>query len=202
MGNGGHVDHYQHLADRLSSEYEIVQDKIDKIGAFRFTIRGWTVTLVTGVIVAVANTRFFSPFAPLFLLVLLYIFASIERKQNRNQEILEDRAFEIEVEWRRSNSGYGRGQDAQVMSPWIAHTLRDRSVQGVNVVKRFLGDPDRWFYWALVFCVLLAVAFLVYLGPQDPSGKQELNINVTNGRESHAAVSSQPSTDKKPKSSQ
>ncbi|MGB6942140.1 MAG: hypothetical protein WBE37_07090 [Bryobacteraceae bacterium] len=34
------------LLDQLSSEYKILQDKIDKIGAFKFTIRGWSVTIV------------------------------------------------------------------------------------------------------------------------------------------------------------
>jgi hypothetical protein len=29
---------------RLTDEYKILQDKIDKIGAFRFTIKGWSVT--------------------------------------------------------------------------------------------------------------------------------------------------------------
>lgn len=31
---------------RLIDEYKILQDKIDKIGGFRFTIKGWSVTAV------------------------------------------------------------------------------------------------------------------------------------------------------------
>jgi len=31
---------------RLTDEYKILQDKIDKIGGFRFTIKGWSVTAV------------------------------------------------------------------------------------------------------------------------------------------------------------
>ena len=31
-------------------EYKILQDKIDKIGDFRFKIKGWTITLFTGFI--------------------------------------------------------------------------------------------------------------------------------------------------------
>jgi hypothetical protein len=31
---------------RLTDEYKILQDKIDKIGSFRFTIKGWSVSAV------------------------------------------------------------------------------------------------------------------------------------------------------------
>lgn len=31
---------------RLTDEYKLLQDKIDKIGGFRFTIKGWSVTAV------------------------------------------------------------------------------------------------------------------------------------------------------------
>jgi hypothetical protein len=198
MRDDGHMDDYQRLADRLSSEYAIIQDKIDKIGAFRFTIRGWTVTLVTGVILTVATTKLFSAYAPLFLLLMLYIFSAIERQQNRNQEILEDRAFEIEVEWRRSHAVYGGGERAKVVSPWIAHTLRDRSATGVNAVKRFIDNPDRWFYWALGLIVCVAVGLLVYLGPQVASGRQEVNINVNN-EQGHVSGNPQPTPDTKRK---
>ena len=34
------------LITSLSDEYKILQDKIDKIGAFRFTIKGWSVTVI------------------------------------------------------------------------------------------------------------------------------------------------------------
>src|ERR1700681_3309809 len=42
---------------RLSDEYKILQDKIDKIGAFRFTIKGWSVTVVAAVSAAGTTTR-------------------------------------------------------------------------------------------------------------------------------------------------
>jgi hypothetical protein len=33
------------ILDLLLREYAILQDKIDKIGEFRFTIKGWALTL-------------------------------------------------------------------------------------------------------------------------------------------------------------
>lgn len=168
--------------DRLSSEYGIVQDKIDKIGAFRFTIRGWTVTLVTGAILAVASTHLLSPYAPLLLLLLLGVFASIESKQNRNQKIFEDRAFEIEVEIRRLLQDQTKPQSTLIQSPRIAHTLRDRSLQETGPFRRFLADPDRWFYWILVAVVLGSVLMLMNVRPQQqqPSSSSGINVNISN----------------------
>ncbi len=40
------------LSDRLADEYKILQDKVDKIGAFRFTIKGWSVTVILGALFA------------------------------------------------------------------------------------------------------------------------------------------------------
>lgn len=192
---------YQFRRDRLASEYEIVQDKIDKIGAFRFTIRGWTVTLVTGTILAVASATFISPYAPFFLLILLGIFAAIENEQNRNQQVLEDRAFEIEVEFRRMQRDLTGSHDTLIMTPRIAHSLRDRSLQDVGVIRRFLEDPDRWFYWILVAIVFAAVLFLVYVRPRQLSSDQGVNINIHSQSGNHANASdlatTKPTTKKK-----
>jgi len=170
-------------SEQLESEYKIVQDKIDKIGAFRFTIRGWTVTLVTAAILAVASAKFLSPLALLFLFVFLVVFAAIEHEQNINQEVFENRAFEIEVEFRRLQSQGSGSQTSQLTSPKIAHALRDRSLQNVGTIRRFIEDPDRWFYWILALVVFAAVLFLRYVRPQDPSVDHDIRISVTNQAE-------------------
>jgi hypothetical protein len=36
----------EQFVNRLADEYKILQDKIDKIGAFRFTIKGWSITVI------------------------------------------------------------------------------------------------------------------------------------------------------------
>ena len=166
--------------DRLESEYRIVQDKIDKIGGFRFTIRGWTVTLVTGAILTVASAKSLSPLALLFLFVLLALFAAIERRQNRNQQVLEDRAFEIEVEFRRIQSEICGSQERLMMSPRIAHSLRDRSLLDRGTIRRFVENPDRWFYWVLVGVVFAAVLFLLHTRPQDSSSDRGVNMYINN----------------------
>ena len=45
----------------MTDEYKILQDKIDKIGGFRFTIKGWSVTAVVAATAAASATK--SPLA-------------------------------------------------------------------------------------------------------------------------------------------
>ncbi|WP_157477658.1 hypothetical protein [Granulicella tundricola] len=47
--------------DRLGDEYKILQDKIDKIGAFRVTIKGFSATALGGGLVAVSTGKGPSP---------------------------------------------------------------------------------------------------------------------------------------------
>jgi hypothetical protein len=54
----------------MNSEYGILQDKLDKIGGFRTTIRGWSVTLVIASIIAAGSSKGVSP----YFLGLLFIF--------------------------------------------------------------------------------------------------------------------------------
>jgi hypothetical protein len=58
------------LLDQMNSEYGILQDKLDKIGGFRTTIRGWSVTLVIASIIAAGSSKGVSP----YFLGLLFIF--------------------------------------------------------------------------------------------------------------------------------
>src|SRR6267154_5661686 len=44
------------FVDKLENEYKILQDKIDKIGAFRFTIKGWSITVILAAAFAGAST--------------------------------------------------------------------------------------------------------------------------------------------------
>jgi len=60
---------------RLTDEYKILQDKIDKIGAFRFTIKGWSVTAVVAASAAGAASKSLSTVFTLSVaLVFMLIF--------------------------------------------------------------------------------------------------------------------------------
>jgi len=51
------TDAKDNFVDRLMDEYKILQDKIDKIGAFRFTIKGWSITVIIASIFAGSATK-------------------------------------------------------------------------------------------------------------------------------------------------
>src|SRR5436853_5922372 len=42
---------------RMTDEYKILQDKIDKIGGFRFTIKGWSITAVIAATAAASTSK-------------------------------------------------------------------------------------------------------------------------------------------------
>jgi hypothetical protein len=98
------------VLDLLMKEYFMLQDKIDKIGAFKFTIKGWAITLTTGAAVAAFATSVDPKFGIFLVLALLSAFWFLELRQDRLSEIFGDRALRIEtvVESRLRSSGVKR----------------------------------------------------------------------------------------------
>jgi hypothetical protein len=52
MHDTGHERRSAADGDRSWDEYKLIQEKLDRIGDFRFRVRGWAITLVTGLIAA------------------------------------------------------------------------------------------------------------------------------------------------------
>jgi hypothetical protein len=158
-------DHKDLVMDQLSSEYKILQDKIDKIGAFKFTIRGWSVTLVVASIFAAGSAKLVSPYLLLLLFIFLGLFFAAEYKQHRFQSLFGTRAFQIEKEmWRILRS---RNSGEIALSPRIAHHLSDDALRltpsgHFPKLKRWLMDPDGWFYIAQMLAIVVAIAVLVH----------------------------------------
>ena len=63
-------------------EYQILQDKLDKIGAFRFTIKGWSVTVTAASLAAATATNASALVATLPLFIAL-VFFLLEWRQHR-----------------------------------------------------------------------------------------------------------------------
>ena len=146
--------------EQLTSEYKIAQDKIDKIAAFRFTIRGWTVTLLGGAIIAVASARILDHLLLILVLMLiallLLLFGFMEARQNRMQELFEDRAYTIEVEIRHllrrlRVSPYPR----LPVAPRIALLVKE---QHTSTARRWL---DRNFYTIQFIVAVVSIALLL-----------------------------------------
>ena len=83
---------------RLTDEYKILQDKIDKIGAFRFTIKGWSVTAVVAASAAGAASKSLSTVLTLSggLIVMLIFFFFLEYEQVLLSRLYAARAGSIE----------------------------------------------------------------------------------------------------------
>lgn len=114
---------------RLSDEYKLLQDKIDKIGAFRFTIKGWAVTIV-GVVSAAASALSGSRLTIIIsvaLAAIVIFFFELEVEQIRLSRLFGDRARELERLFRSID----RGQRFRVLPPvpYTAHEIAKASYQ-------------------------------------------------------------------------
>ena len=123
IGNGRHVlllgaPPLSYLTD----EYKILQDKIDKIGAFRVTIKGWSVTATVAFFLAVASEKGLSPaLGAVAINVLLGFFFWFEREQTELGWKFGSRArnIEVQIDRRRRKAG----QKGFFSSPNIARAL-------------------------------------------------------------------------------
>jgi hypothetical protein len=83
--------------ETFETEYRIIQDKLDKIGEFKFKIRGWSITIQSALFVAIFTQKLSSTLPPIFLLLFIpLIFHCLEQQQEHIGKALTDRALELE----------------------------------------------------------------------------------------------------------
>lgn len=155
-------DYSKALLDQLTSEYRIIQDKIDKIAGFRFTIRGWSVTLVVAFGFG-ANTLKLPPYWITAAFLPLVAFLLMERSQVRNHDTLCMRALRIEKRiWRVLR--LSAPADAEViiggMVPRLAHELGEQHRSIKPAVRWFGSIGYILFYAAQMLLVLFAAAWV------------------------------------------
>ena len=115
------------VVELLMREYQILQEKIDKIGGFRFTIKGWALTLDTGAVVAAFATSLDRRLSILLVLGVVGALWLLELRQTHLSEIFQNRAFRIEkvVMRRLTSHGLRRADVALLMGvPGIASEIR------------------------------------------------------------------------------
>jgi|GEM_PF-6781487 len=157
--------------DAHFEEYKLVQDKIDKIGNFRFVIRGWAVTLVSTFIGATALADL-HPANNLVLLLAIVLFAAVEQSQTITKSGLTLRAFQLERELSKPPTA---------PPPGGAPTpLRGKAFQIGAVIARATGTHRRtvwgtiaeWtnghFYIALAVIVGVSIALRLLLPGEKP----------------------------------
>jgi hypothetical protein len=123
------------LLEQLSREYQILQDKIDKIGGFKFTIRGWSVTIIVASSIGAVTAPLPSPFVLLGLTVFVLLFGLMEHTQTQYRNTFSHRCAEIErLIWRLLRD---QGSHSATIVPRIAHSLADDSRERLRKFKKY-----------------------------------------------------------------
>ncbi len=146
---------------RLTEEYKILQDKVDKIGAFRFTIKGWSVTAVIALSAASNSvTSLITLFAISFGLAgLMVFFFRMEFEQVRLRTFLVYRAKKLEKAFVRLSRKSGAKVTPLIAVPYLATELEhnSRSQRILDAAHRrnrwiLWRASDIWYY-AILFCL-------------------------------------------------
>jgi hypothetical protein len=206
------------FVDKLENEYKILQDKIDKIGAFRFTIKGWSITVILAAAFASASAVKIPSWLWLVSLFgFLFLFFRFELEQTTLRHTFGQRCILIEsaiTRVLRTAATRSRGDTivrAQFVKlrlvPGITNHLRKQS-SGSDSEEwsrwRAFREADGFFYVALGLLTLLFAAWHVTAAKQEMDENERLPGNViiyapqseptqpprSAGAESQAAVSS------------
>ena len=182
-------DYAKAWLDQFAGEYSIVQDKIDKIASVRFTIRGWSVTLVVALAFG-ANTLKLPPYWLLSALIPVVAFSLMERSQERYGDILGARAIRIEKRiWRllRQNTPAESDEGIGGMVPRLAHDLGEAN-QLASPVPRTLRAYGYWLFYGLqIVLVLVAAIWLNEFQRRLPlSEEQPAQVIINNSGPSQA----------------
>lgn len=169
--------------NRMLDEYKLLQDKMDKIGSFRFTIKGWSITAVIAATAAGSNsssllTVLMISLGLTFMLVLFFYF---EFQQVELTRIFGARAGKLEDAFRQIDRGRAKSTAETIAAPYIAHEIvlarhqqrpseRQSSRWVQRAKKRWNGRAEHWrvlkqadirFYVALIL-----LAFVLPLVPR------------------------------------
>lgn len=151
--------------DPLLEEYKILLPKIDKIGDYRFTVRGWSATIVLGLLFgsSAANVPSYIILLAVPIVILFYL---MERNQNNLQVVLMKRAASLERTFQAvSTKRYvdpNPYADPIGPVPGIA-TAINRAGKRATRFQRAARRSDPAFYWAQA--VLILIAFGLHFVP-------------------------------------
>ncbi len=177
---------------RLLDEYKILQDKMDKIGNFGFTIKGWSVTAVIAASAAASASKNLVTVITISmgLAVMLGFFFWFELKQVKLSRLFGDRVRTLEETSRNLDRNKGATLSAPISVPYIAHEIglakfREKLLKEETSRKPFkiaklrtrwanrwpvFRQADVWFYLVLIvlsFCPLLPRSKAIYSGLKD-----------------------------------
>jgi hypothetical protein len=208
------IEEREKLIQQIADEYKLLQDKIDKIGAFRFTIKGWSLTLVVATVLAGTSSKTLPIQLVLFLLfAFVVVFFFVEKKQTDLSRSYVQRVLQIEsvisnALRKTANGTRLRELDRLLYAPGVAHYLRDQVMrsQGGGPLNRFwrrflqttIGrkaneyfKADLWFYVAQTIAIGCVAMFLRQ--PAAIEGEAGSQVQVIQNMSSLGDQSSKPS---------
>ena len=176
------------LIDGLVDEYKILQDKIDKIGAFRFTIKGWSITLLLGSLFARSATNALPGWVWIgcFALILSGFFW-LELEQSQLSHEFGQRVLRIERVASRVLRRHLTGESkmdfiSMRFVPGLGHHIKPASNRKVAPRTRWrrAREAHVWFY---TFQAGLVIAVIFFNGQNKPQPPPMTIMNWNAGAE-------------------
>jgi len=192
------------LVDRLVEEYKILQDKIDKIGAFRFTIKGWSITIIIASIFAGSATKAVPKWLwGISLVVFLIVFFFFEKQQTDLSHRFGQRVLAIEGVLSRLLRNLANTSNSQSVLtsfltlhfvPGIGHHLRSHAgrqrAPGRRAWQSYV-DADVWFY---VIQFVAVVVFVLWPAGTSSHDHTEPAIMINNNSSPSGSVTTESPT--------
>jgi len=151
-------------------EYKIIQSKIDKIGEFKFKVKGWSITLVVGLIASIYANKVGYNLFPVILAIPL-LFQILEHEQDEYSTALGNRAMALEkiidrLSFTRDETDRKKQSlDMNALNniqgaPRIAVILRNNSrLSFLNMLRKKIPVKSNFFYY---FQYLLIIISYIY----------------------------------------
>jgi hypothetical protein len=170
------------FVDKLENEYKILQDKIDKIGAFRFTIKGWSITVILAAAFAGASALKIPAWLWLIsLFCFLISFFWFELEQTKLRRKFGLRCISIESAITRVLRTVATRSGNVILR---ASFVKLRFVPGItnHLQKRSAGsDLEEWSRWRTfreadgLFYAILGLLTLMFAVWHATAAKQEMD---------------------------
>lgn len=155
--------------DYLWEEYKLLQGKVDSIGAFKFQVRGWAITLIGAFLVSGISANI-TPYAFLGGLAIIGMFFLIDRNQQVWQTAYVNRLAQLEVKLFSRQTGPNRYQ-----SPAVVRTTGGAK-RGLGARRQFLlVSEDLVFYGVLALITVICMIY-EFLRPPPPPPQTEVRI--------------------------
>lgn len=179
-GRGEQID-LEDFKKRVADEYRMLQEKIDKFGAFRFTIKGWSITAVIAASAASSAANRLSTVITISsgLSVMLVFFFVMELEQVKLSRLFGDRSRRLENAFVRIDR---KGRDAAKLPFPVPYTVNEiaSASRGQRVLhagrlsqteapRPFLKRlSDRWRLWRRSHFWFYFVLFFLAFAPLIP----------------------------------